>query len=239
MLHLRAKHDEVLLDWSRQCSGHLGEESCTFDAMAAKLTGAFRRRTRRTQTHALVKVQYDHVPQEWLNEFAAFCHCNQVAVVHLIRTSLLDTYWSMQAKVMDVAQQGELRDRVYDHAGVQELHSNRRTLHLPEAAAASFVRAIESRRQAYRLLLHLYPHPLLYTEVFYEDLTGPSGNAHFRALQHLLGMRLTRLSSAGLVRVHPGKCSAKIANWDVLRAYFLKQGLHQAVRACELPARQL
>ncbi|EGD74747.1 hypothetical protein PTSG_06110 [Salpingoeca rosetta] len=89
---------------------------------------------------------------------------------------------------------------------------------------------------AYRLLLHLYPHRILYTEIFYEDLTGPHGNHYFRALQHLLGMKPTALNTAGLVRVHPGHCSAKITNWPALRRYFLKHGLHQAVRACELPA---
>ena len=191
------------------------------------------------QTHSLVKIQYDHVPEAWLNDFAAFCACNGIAVVHLMRLSLLETYWSLQARVMDVAQQGELRDRVYDQAEVKQLTSNHKQLHLAPSDAAAFVRAIESRRHAYQQLLHLFPHRIKYTEVFYEDLTGPFGNTHFRTLQHFLGMHLTQLNTRGLQRVHPGRCTAKIANWGALRSYLLAQGLHQVVRACELPASQI
>eukprot|EP00730_Choanoeca_flexa_P014024 TRINITY_DN5976_c0_g1_i2.p1 TRINITY_DN5976_c0_g1~~TRINITY_DN5976_c0_g1_i2.p1 ORF type:complete len:384 (+),score=74.37 TRINITY_DN5976_c0_g1_i2:65-1216(+) len=238
-LHVR-QHDEALLDWSRECNGHWDVSSCSFQAMMARLATAWIDKTPDFVEHTLVKIQYDHIPEQYLADFASFCHCNNVSVVHLIRQSSLESFWTSQAQVMDVAQRGgKLQDRIYHNSQRDDLKSNQMQLTLPVSATLKYVAAIRKRREAYRLLLHWSPHRIAYHEVYYEDLTGPFGQRTYNAAQQFLGMPLTTLSSAGLVRVHPGRCSAKIANWEVLRKALLQAQRTDLVRACELPPTEI
>ena len=262
------------MEWSRRCNTQVSDvEGCSATDMAEAMARAFRGHSPRNlhgTTHTVIKVQYDHIPEERMGDFAQFCSCNQVAVVHLVRLSVLEMFWTVQAQVMDVAQyHGELRypgpravplpacpwfifshscpsetggppagcrDRMGSNQEAAQLLSNQRALTLPVTETVAYVKALESRREGFRTLLHLHPETIAYFEVFYEDLRRAQGPQYFIALQAWLGVaKPVALQGAGLVRVHPGRCTAKIANYAQVRRACVMAGLHTAVRACELP----
>lgn len=53
-----------------------------------------------------MEIQYDHIPPRARPSFANWLHCNDVAVIHLIRTAAIESFWTAQAELLDVAQLG-------------------------------------------------------------------------------------------------------------------------------------
>jgi len=175
-------------------------------------------------------LMYDHLPQGSHDRFAAWCFCNGVSVIHLIRSSALESFWTLQAEVRDVVDLG--KDYV-DSSPVDlsaRLRSNRRAIALDAQRARAYVTNVEASRGAYRDALK-YSRPVEYMEVFYEDLIRDPGSLTRRlgAVQAFLGVPLHDLNAYATRRMHPGNCREKIANWGaVARAC---RGT-EAVKAC-------
>ncbi len=177
-------------------------------------------------------LMYEHLPPGSEARFAAWAHCAGAQVVHLIRSSALESYWTLQAEVRDAVDLG----RGYvDSSPVDlsaQLRSNRRAIALDAARARAYVKNVEARRRRYRDALK-YHRPVEYMEVYYEDLVRADPGSLGRRLhsvQAFLGVDARFSLDANVTwRMHPGACREKIANWDaVARAC---RGT-EAVKAC-------
>ena len=177
------------------------------------------------------KIQYEHIPPEVRPEFAAWLACNDVAVLHLSRGAVVESFWTMQAQVLDAMQlKGkEEQLQVSGEKGldvkVADLDSNKESIPLDPARASEYVRAVEADRADYRQLLVHGPSRVAYQELFYEQLAEGEeevGEAEWAAALAFLGLegdlggQVAALRSQA-VRVHPGTCADKISNWDAVR----------------------
>ena len=129
----------------------------------------------------------------------------------------MESFWTQQAQVLDMVQLGEYKDRFKPGEDNPQalLNTNRKAITLDANKAREFVDGIESHRELYRRLLAFVPH-IRYYEVNYEDLKGPEGNHHWRALLAFLNVGSEQMTDK-LQRVHPGTCGSKIANCEEVR----------------------
>ncbi|EDQ85460.1 uncharacterized protein MONBRDRAFT_29178 [Monosiga brevicollis MX1] len=232
------EHDEVLLDLARRCSRYWGTKSCTFVDIQKALTSGFH--TDANTTLAVIgKIQYDHVPPMYLQDFLDFVACNRISIIHLYRQSLLEPFWTSTAQVLDAAQEGELKDRLFQQEEREKLVSNRRALYVEPRQAAEYIATKRALRSMYQRAFRFSPYNVPFMEVTYEEITSPRGQRYYDSVYAFLGLPWRPLHSGGLVRVHPANCVSKIQNWEEVRTHLLDRGFLDEVLACQLPAHEL
>jgi hypothetical protein len=214
---------EWMLELNRACKLRAFSDPCTWADYAEQLEKgidmvAGQRKPGRVPPIILgFKVQYDHIPEEFRNDFAQWLNCREAFVIHLVRGAAIESFWTQQAQLMDFAQLGEAKDRFAVNEKPDELLlSNHKPLYLDPPMARAFVDGVESHRELYRRLLHFQPR-VKYIEVLYEDLTGAFAQSHWDALNAFLGAGFRDSERDKLTRVHPGTCGSKIANCREVR----------------------
>ena len=230
--------DEVLMRKAQECKGD-AEYGCGWDELIARTEEGYRKgaqvlreKVRQAgmldeeevdlRDYMLVqKVQYGFWPLALSEDFAHYCHCNDIAVIHFYRDATISTFWTLQAEMVDFVGatlgggKAEIRKRPGD---TSEVKSAGRSLPLDVAKAAQFVDAMESQRDRYRLLFELYPRHLRYYELKYEALTGPYADSYWDGVLAWLGFRdSSAVLEDKLQRIHKGACVDKIANWEEVK----------------------
>eukprot|EP00927_Polykrikos_kofoidii_P009602 TRINITY_DN14006_c0_g1_i1.p1 TRINITY_DN14006_c0_g1~~TRINITY_DN14006_c0_g1_i1.p1 ORF type:complete len:367 (-),score=45.27 TRINITY_DN14006_c0_g1_i1:205-1305(-) len=164
------------------------------------------------------KLMYNHMPQEHRAKFADWCYCHGVTVIHMVRSASVESFWTLQAQLLDAADLGRnYTDRFVPGEGgkTAKFTSNRKALYLDPAHARDYVVGLYSIQRMYRMLLaHHAPFPIAYHELFYEDVKrgGEVAERVWNSIVAFLGLRKFPLKDT-LVRVHPGTCKDKIENW--------------------------
>ena len=181
-------------------------------------------------------IQLDQIPYNYRREFADWVYCNGISIVHLIRSSAVESFWTLQAQTYDTLQLGEYVDNTKDSTLSTKLKSNQGIV-IDVDKAEQYVQNLNSLRQQYRKLLKFYPRGIHYHEVYYEDLLLPSKtNEGFQpawwALQSFLGAPPMKLGTrSGMQKLHTTACVRKIRNWDQVKKRL--KGTETAL-ACEL-----
>lgn len=226
---------ERILDAYRECRTR-AEGRCSWDETQGSLESVFMEYRAKgwypTKQVVGFKVQYEHIPAELRPEFAAWLECNNVTVLHLNRGAVVESFWTMQAQVLDAMQLkgDEEKLQVTGEKGldvkVEDLDSNKESIPLDPSKASEYVRAVEADRADYRQLLVHGPHRVAYQELYYEHITKNRGDEvgeaewaavlAFLGLEGELGNQVIRLHSDS-IRVHPGTCAEKISNWEQVR----------------------
>lgn len=206
--------NERILDYSRQCQG-----KCTWAQTQAEIEShmhAYHRRNSESVSVIGFNIQYDQIHDSMRKDFAHWAHCNQVAVIHLIRSASVESFWTMQAQLYDTMQLRGYVDSTHSKVLASKLKSNQVGINVDPTQAVRYVKGLEAVKRQFRHLLHFHPRGVHYMELFYEDLLLPSANLYWRMVQAFLGVTPVHLKT-GLQRLHPGSCSTKVRNWDEVR----------------------
>lgn len=251
MLHAHADvyfGRERLLDFYRRCRVE-AEGHCGWSRTQQELERVFSQYEEEPRAKVVgFKIQYDHVPPALWPQFFQWLECNQVSVIHLTRAAVVESFWTLQAEVLDNVQLGgEKANRLQiGNAGgpaaeerlAKSLSSNRQAISLDPTTAASYVRAVERQRDAYRAGILFGSFHIPYIEVQYEKLIDSMfpnvAKAEWKSICGFLDIRV-RESRSNTVKVHPGGCKSKIQNWQEVRKAL--EGTTTAV-ACDGQARQ-
>jgi hypothetical protein len=97
------------------------------------------------------KLQYDQIREEDREKFMSWIVCNNVTVVHLVKSAVVESFVSYQMELADIAQMGT--NKVHrDTKGVisGKLASNLHPIKLDPHLASRYVRGVESQRDRYR-----------------------------------------------------------------------------------------
>ena len=165
-----------------------------------------------------IKLMYDHVPAVHRSRFVQWVACSNITIIHLVRDAAVESFWSLQARLVDTIAAGKYTGRSFDARDRGKMQSNRVALVLDEEEAQTYVRMIEGHRREYRHLLKLYGGSCVpYLEVSYEQLVASA--VYFDTVLYFLGVAQPALrrranhlhgSQLPLQKQHPGTCSQKI-----------------------------
>jgi hypothetical protein len=75
-----------------------------------------------------IKLMYDQIPDRFRTKFAHWVGCNNVTIVHLVRESAVESFWSLQARLVDTLVSGKYTDRSFDVKDQEKMHSNKAAL---------------------------------------------------------------------------------------------------------------
>jgi hypothetical protein len=90
-----------------------------------------------------VRVMYDHLLPTHRAPFAEWAACRRVALVHVVRRAVVESYWSLQARGADfLGGGGTYVDDTADAAVAAHLATNRGGLRLDARAAGAYVREV-------------------------------------------------------------------------------------------------
>lgn len=231
---------EPMWNFSKRCRGwHLGSTDsagagCTWEQWQTEAEAKLRKIALAFPDWPAAigfRLHYDEILANHRQPFSEWVYCNRISVLHFYREAVIKSFWSIQARAFDMA---ALPKHETEQKNISaSLPANRIRLRLDPSTASAYVRNIELNQQQYRqLFLESLHGPVAYSEVSYEQLTGPFSDTYRKLMVTFIGAEKGlhfMFHGSRMQKLHPGSCQRKIENWkEVARAL---DGTH-TLKAC-------
>lgn len=220
-------HNELLFDWTTSyCNGHTmynDATRCNWETMRSimetfyvqkAIDSPFGGKESMFDQYIGFKITLWQIMPTFYGDFVRWIYCNDVTVIHLIRSASINSFYSQQALVFETL--------FYGRTWYQTQQSTKHAIHnetfdLDANAAKRFVESTEFWQSALQKLVKYHTKSIRQYSVYYEDLIGEFGLKHLNALQGFLNVRYEpqRFDNQqyGIARLHSMPCHIKIKNW--------------------------